>query len=242
MNLDYDLLAADYARHRTTHPGVLERLVQQGRITHGSRILDVGCGTGNYAVALVDLTGCEAWGLEPSDGMRGTAQGRLPEGRVHAGQAERLEVPGGPFDLVFSVDVIHHVGDRPAYHREAFRVLKRGGRFCTVTDSEEIIRHRAPLATHFPETVEAELKRYPPITELRRMMEEAGFAGIEEETVSIEFPLTDVQKYRDKAYSSLHLISEEAFGRGMARLERDLRDHGSVAANARYTLLWGTRP
>ncbi len=242
MNLDYDRLAADYARHRTTHPGVLDRLIQRGEVTAASRILDVGCGTGNYAVALVDLTGCEAWGLEPSEGMRGTAQARLPEGRVFAGRAERLNIPGEPFDLVFSVDVIHHVGDRAAYHREAFRILKPGGRFCTVTDSEEIIRHRAPLATHFPETVEVELQRYPPIADLRGMMAEAGFAGIEEETVSLSFPLIDVQKYRDKAYSSLHLISGDAFERGIARLERDLREQGSVAANVRYTLLWGTRP
>lgn len=242
MNLDYDRLAADYARHRTTHPGVLERLVQRGEVNTASRILDVGCGTGNYAVALADLTGCEAWGLEPSEGMRNTAQARLPEGRVFAGRAERLDIQGEPFDLVFSVDVIHHVGDRATYHREAFRVLKPGGRFCTVTDSEEIIRHRAPLATHFPETVEVELKRYPTIADLRRMMVEAGFTGIEEETVSIEFPLADIQKYRAKAYSSLHLISREAFERGMVRLERDLHERGSVAANARYTLLWGTRP
>lgn len=242
MNLDYDLLAADYARHRAIHPGVLDRLVQRGRVTTASRVLDVGCGTGNYAVALVDLTGCEAWGLEPSEGMRRAAQIRLPEGRVLAGRAERLALPGGPFDLVFSVDVIHHVEDRAAYHREAFRALVPGGRFCTVTDSEEIIRHRSPLATHFPETVEAELKRYPAIDELSRMMREAGFAGIEEETVSLEFPLTDIRKYRDKAYSSLHLITEAAFGQGMARLELDLCERGFVAANARYTLLWGTRP
>lgn len=242
MSLDYDRLAADYARHRTIHPGVLGRLIQRGGVTADTRILDVGCGTGNYAVALAEKTRCEAWGLEPSEGMRRAAQIRLPEGRVHTGRAERLAPTGGPFDLVFSVDVIHHVEDRAAYHREAFRVLAPGGRFCTVTDSEEIIRHRAPLATHFPETVDVELKRYPPMAGLRRMMEKAGFTGIEEETVSITFLLTDLQKYRDKAYSSLHLIAEEAFQRGIERLERDLREKGAVAANARYALLWGTRP
>jgi len=242
MSLDYDTLAADYARHRTTHPEVLKRLMEQGAVTFGTRLLDVGCGTGNYTVALGNGTGCEAWGVEPSEGMRDTALARLAHGRVKAGRAERLDFQDDFFDLVFSVDVIHHVKDQPAYHREAFRVLRPGGRFCTVTDSEEIIRHRAPLATHFPETVEVELQRYPPIADLRRMMGEAGFTAIEEETIAFPHALTDIQKYRDKAFSSLHLITPDAFNRGMARLVKELQERGSVAANARYTLVWGIKP
>src|SRR3712207_7697189 len=41
-----------------------------------------------------------------------------------SGRAEGLPVPDASFDLVYSVDVIHHVGDRPAAFREAARVLR----------------------------------------------------------------------------------------------------------------------
>ena len=52
MNLDYDHLAAEYARHRRTHPDVLKRLLEDGRLARSSRILEAGCGTGNYLVAV----------------------------------------------------------------------------------------------------------------------------------------------------------------------------------------------
>jgi ubiquinone/menaquinone biosynthesis C-methylase UbiE len=156
------------------------------------------------------------------------------------GSAEQLDFPSGTFDLVFSVDVIHHVIDRPAYFREAHRVLKKGGKVCTVTDSEEIIRHRQPLSVYFPETVEMELQRYPRISDLRTMMAEAGFTRIEETLAERAYELTDIQRYRDKAFSSLHLISAEAFERGIQRMEQDVQNH-PIPATARYLLLWGVK-
>jgi ubiquinone/menaquinone biosynthesis C-methylase UbiE len=236
--LDYDQLAAEYARHRRVHPGVLRDLVAA---VHGdARVLEVGCGTGNYVRTLSSRIGCPCWGVDPSAEMLSQARARAPDVRFQVGRAERLDYVPGSFDLVFSVDVIHHVGDRPRYIDEAYRVLAPGGQLCTVTDSEWIIRHRQPLATHFPETVEAELRRYPRIADLRATMARAGFDDITEDTVAFSYPLTDIQIYRDKAYSALHVIPEAAFQRGIARLERDLRA-GPIPAVSRYTLLWGRK-
>jgi len=240
MNQDYDALAADYARHRRTHPGVLERLADGLAFT--SRVLDVGCGTGNYTVALETAVGCECWGVDPSKEMMAAARSRAASGRFKAGGAERLAFPAGFFDRVFSVDVIHHVEDRAACYREAFRVLSAGGLVCTVTDSEEIIRQREPLSTHFPETIEVELGRYPRIDELRWLMRKAGFRELREEVVAFRHALTDLQRYRAKAFSVLHLIPAEAFERGMRRLETELAERGSVPWSARYLLLWGRKP
>jgi hypothetical protein len=86
--------------------------------------------------------------------------------------------------------------------------------------------------------VPAELERYPTMDELRRLMTEAGFDCISEHAVEHAFELSDVQAYRDKACSCLHLISESAFERGIERLERDLAG-GPVHAVSRYVLLWG---
>jgi ubiquinone/menaquinone biosynthesis C-methylase UbiE len=238
--IDYDHLAAEYARHRTVHPEVLKSLASTGTVGRGARVLDVGCGTGNYIIPLELLTGCAGWGIDPSEQMLARARERSGTVTFLPGKAERLEFPDDFFDLVFSVDVIHHMGDRPAYFAEAFRVLETRGRVCTVTDSERIIRCRRPMAVYFPETIDVELHRYPRMTDLREEMGRAGFAGISQETVEFAFQLTDAGAYRDKAFSSLHVIPQEAFERGLARMEQDLRA-GPVPCLSRYVLLWGTK-
>jgi ubiquinone/menaquinone biosynthesis C-methylase UbiE len=238
--IDYDRIASEYARHRKVHPKVLNNLLLTSRIGSASKMLEVGCGTGNYIVALEALTGCSCWGIDASEQMLSRAKERSRTVHFQPGKAEGLDSPPDFFDLVFSVDVIHHLDDRLAYFREAYRVLKAGGKGCTVTDSEWIIRHRQPLAVYFPETVEIELGRYPRMAELRDLMERVGFGEITESTVEFAYPLTDIQAYRDKAFSSLLFIPEAAFQRGIKRMEQDLRA-GPIQCVSRYLLLWGIK-
>jgi len=241
MKMDYDFLAREYAQHRRVHPTVLASLLENSHINAASSVLEIGCGTGNYILAIREAIGCTCQGIDPSQEMLARARGRSPQVHFEAGRAERLEFEAGTFALVFSVDVIHHVEDRVAFYREAFRVLKPGGRVCTVTDSEDIIRKRQPLANYFPETVEPEIARYPHIADLHRMMEQAGFVEISEERVEHQFATRDIQPYRDKAFSSLHLIPQEAFERGIQKMEADLLT-GPIQIVSRYLLLWGSKP
>jgi len=238
--IDYDRIALEYSRHRQVHPEVLRSLIKIGGIERASKVLEVGCGTGNYVIALEVSVGCSCWGIDPSAGMLTEARSRSRETSFQLGRAGDLDFQSAFFDLVFSVDVVHHLADRRQHFREARRVLRPGGKACTATDSEWIIRHREPLTVYFPETVEIELARYPRIAGLRGVMEEAGFAEMTDNRVEFPYELTDIQPYRDKAFSSLHLIEEEAFERGMQRLERDLGS-GPIPCVSRYVLLWGTR-
>lgn len=240
MKVDYNVLAQEYAEHRQVHPEVLQNLVEAGELKAASRVLEVGCGTGNYTIAIEKITGCSCWGVDPSEQMLAMANARTSNAHFRIGSAEGLDFPGEIFDLVFSVDVIHHVSDRAAYFQEAYRVLKRGEEVCTVTDSEEIIRNRQPLSVYFPETVTVDLGRYLRISDLQAMMVRAGFGSLEEKVVEFSYSLTDIQEYRDKAFSCLHLIPAAAFERGLERMEHDL-SAGSIPGVSRYLLLWGTK-
>jgi ubiquinone/menaquinone biosynthesis C-methylase UbiE len=239
--VDYDQDAGEYAAHRRLHTGVFAELVQGGRLSRGSRVVEVGCGTGNYARALADRLGCATAGLDPSAGMLDHAR-RQPEAVLWLqGRAEDLAFAPESVHLVFSVDVIHHIVDPAAFFRQAARVLRPGGRICTVTDSEEIIRQREILSGYFPETVPVELERYPKLAELRAWSAAAGLAGFAVATVEQHYTLESAQPLRDRAFSSLHLISEEAWQAGLARLEGDLA-RGPVHAVARYACAWAERP
>lgn len=236
---DYEVAAAAYARNRAVHPGVVADLAREAGLHAGSRVLDVGCGTGNYAHALQDATGCVVSGIEPSDQMRQRAASAAAWTALVPGSAEVLPFPDMSFDLVYSTDVIHHVEDRGAFFAEAARVLAPGGMIATVTDSPEDIARRRPLSNYFPETVAIEERRYPTITTLRSEMAAAGLAGIHETHVELEYPLTDIRGYRERAYSSLLLIPDDALARGLAQMDTDLLA-GPIAALSLYTLVWGT--
>ncbi|MCB9456586.1 MAG: methyltransferase domain-containing protein [Anaerolineaceae bacterium] len=240
--LNYDALAAQYARSRGIHPAVLNSLAMTGGVTSSSKVAEIGCGTGNYINGLVTHTDCAGWGIDPSNEMLAYARQQPTALHIQPGFAHETGLPPGLFDLVYSVDVIHHLDDTAAYFREAYRLLRPGGKICTVTDSEAIIRTRQPLSTHFPETIAPELARYPHIADLESSMSQVGFQGIEQQAAEDRTRLTDISAYREKVFSALHLIAEEDFQRGLAHLEAELQEKGAVVRVSRYVLLWGIKP
>ncbi|NLT42517.1 MAG: class I SAM-dependent methyltransferase [Anaerolineae bacterium] len=235
--MDYAPLAGGYARHRRPHPEVLRALEQRVKDSGAVRVLEVGCGAGAYVEALALSTRARPMGLDPSRQMLSQWSECPRSERVQA-RAEAIPLSAASVDLVFTVDVIHHLSDPDAYFRDAHRVLRSGGWVCTVTDSEDIIRSRRPLSAYFPETIAIELARYPALSRLRALMRAAGFRDLQEGEVGVSYPMTDIGPYRDRAYSALHLIGDEAFGRGLVRLAADL-GRGPVQATSRYAMLWG---
>lgn len=239
--VNYDWGADDYAAHRRLHPRVFQELSERGGLGAGALVLEVGCGTGNYVQALAESFGCTAYGLDPSAAMLAHARSRPGAVGWVLGRAEQLGFAGITFDLIFAVDVIHHVSERAAFFREAARTLRTGGRVCIVTDSAEIIRRREVLSGYFPETVDVELARYPRIAQLEGWMAAAGLATLGAVAVQAPYQVTTAQPFRDRAYSSLHLISERAWQAGLARLERDLA-RGPIHGASRYACVWGRKP
>ena len=235
--MEYDCLAKEYASHRRAHPEVLKHLISL--CSSDSRVLEVGCGSANYISAICRAVGCRCYGIDPSREMLRIAREAAPGVELSLGKAERLDFGVAFFDVVFSVDVIHHVQHICEYFRQAKAVLKPGGRFVTVTDSEWIIQNRRPLATHFPETVSVDLHRYPPISVLCRLLAEEGYTGISEKVVEMEYLLDDIEPYRQKSFSSLHLISPECFNSGIAKLEQDVAQ-SALRCISRYLILSAT--
>jgi SAM-dependent methyltransferase len=153
-----------------------------------------------------------------------------------AATAEAIPFADGQFDFVFTVNVAHHMRDVAAYYREARRVLKPGGTLCTVTESIEMIRNRNPLSRYWPATIEPEIARYPTVETLLDAMKQAGLTNTETHNISTPTAVTDATAYRQKAYSSLLLISDTKFGEGLQRLEADLQD-GPVNGNSEYVCI-----
>ena len=94
----------------------------------GSRVVDVGCGTGLLARCALDIIGPGGAlvGVDPSPGMM--AQARLPGARLVEGRAEAIPQPDAGADFLSMGYALRHIDDLDAAFSEFRRVLKPGGR------------------------------------------------------------------------------------------------------------------
>jgi len=132
-----DLGPEVYARWRASRIGATtERLERQlileliGNIA-GRRILDVGCGDGEFAVELA-RRGAIVTGIDAStamiDAARSRARQQTADVAFQVAMAEQLPFPAEQFDVVTAITILCFVDDATPVFREIARVLRPGGR------------------------------------------------------------------------------------------------------------------
>jgi len=113
-------------------PERVVELLQERGAAAGDQVLDAGCGTGNYAIALARV-GFRVLGVDFAAGMLARAQVKVrsePAERVSFRQADLnapLDFSAGAFDHVISMSVLQAVADPALTLCALHRVLKPGG-------------------------------------------------------------------------------------------------------------------
>jgi ubiquinone/menaquinone biosynthesis C-methylase UbiE len=137
----FDAIAKAYDRERPSYPAVLvDEACAIGGLSAGSRVLEVGCGTGKLTEALVERR-LAVDAVDPGQNMIAFAQRRAGESvRFHVGRFEDVDLPPASFDAVFSATAFHWV-DPSVGWAKASRVLRPGGMlallmFLTYLDDE----------------------------------------------------------------------------------------------------------
>jgi SAM-dependent methyltransferase len=93
------------------------------------RVLDVGCGTGDYCGRLAD-EGCEATGIDLDAEMVGAASSRFPKATFRVMDMRDLSALRGPFDCVYSIgNVLSHLPptELPGFLADVHAFLEDGG-------------------------------------------------------------------------------------------------------------------
>ena len=134
---------------------LFEAVLDAAGVGPGTRLLDVGCGSG-LTLVLAARRGAIPVGLDISPGLLGIARDRLPGADLREADMESLPFCDAAFDAVAGFNAFQFAGDpRRALH-EAARVLRPGGRlvaslFAAPERSQGTLAHEAMTALIPPE-------------------------------------------------------------------------------------------
>jgi cyclopropane-fatty-acyl-phospholipid synthase len=127
-NFSLSMQEAQYAKVR--------RALKATDVTHGSRVLEIGCGWGALAEMATMEMGAHVTGVTLSTEQLAFANARM-KWNGKADQADlRLQdyrdIDDGPYDAVCSIEMIEAVGQEywPTYFQAVSKLLKPGGKAC----------------------------------------------------------------------------------------------------------------
>ena len=128
----FDLVADAYDAARPDYPAELWADIEAvTRLGPGSRVLEVGCGTGQATRQLVAY-GCDVDAVELGPALAATTRRNHPDVRVHVGDFETIALAISPVDVVLSAMAWHWLDPSVSYRRAA-ALLRPGGWLVLVT-------------------------------------------------------------------------------------------------------------
>jgi SAM-dependent methyltransferase len=139
-------------------------LIDGTGIGAGSRVLDVGCGSGEF-LAMLHRLGAATAGTDPAPGMLELARRHSPGADIRSGTAEALPWPDASFDVVTAVNSLQFAHSTPDALAEAIRVTVPGGAIAVANWAEGALND---LNTIEAAVARADGEELPPDGELRR--------------------------------------------------------------------------
>ncbi len=119
--------AAIWEQHWARLAGPARVLIaDRAAIGPGTRLLDMGCGTGELCRLAADR-GADVSGIDAAPGMLERARAQVPGGDFRVGPIESLPWEDNSFDVVTAVNSLQFAADRLDGFREARRVARPGG-------------------------------------------------------------------------------------------------------------------
>lgn len=171
------------------------RLAHEAAVLPGQLVVDLAGGTGDVA-ALMASSGAHVMVCDPSLAMMSEGRARKPSNlKWLAGTGERIPLADNAVDTVTIAFGIRNVTSLEGALKEALRVLKPGGRFLCLEFSRPwtpikpfydlfsfiVIPRLGAWVARDPEAytylIES-IRRFPDQQEMKRIMEQAGFAAV----------------------------------------------------------------
>lgn len=234
------------------------RFVKFAPIADGSRILDVGCGTGALSAEIARQSPhCQITGIDLSPEFVAYANSCAQRSNVNfqVGNAQSLDFPDEQFDACLSQLVFNFFPDRRKALNELQRVTRRGGHICATVwdyhDGMKLLRIFCDAAVSLDPGIEKTDEKYMPLCragELGELWREAGLVDVEEQAIGFAMRFESFDDYwrpflAGQGPAGVYVSRLSLEGRNALRDEiaRRLPSTGAFELDARAWAVRGTR-
>lgn len=214
----YDQIGSQYDQSRRADPYLVQRLITLLKPFSAGIYLDVACGTGNYAAAIVKA-GFRCDGVDHSMTMLSAAQQKTDQVTWYQGDVQNLPISDNVFDGAFCVLGMHHFDNLEIAFEEVARVISEG-RFVIFTSTPEQMRGYW-LNEYFPVALEKSAIQMPSLIQVKQTLQNVGFRFIDTESYSVRDDLQDRFLYSGKHRPELFLDPQFRQGISTFRLFTD---------------------
>lgn len=229
------MLAADYSKIASTYDKGrllseeninlwLEIISKYSMAKEGAKVLDLGCGTGRFAIPMATKLQYAVTGADASKEMLVRAKKKDTNKLVkwELQDAQNLTYQNNSFDMVFTSHLIYHVKSPAKVIENCARILRNGGtlivRYATFEQINDDVVH-----AFFPEANIIDETRFPKEGMVEKGISDAGFKNIRSEKIlqkSYQTGAEHLDAIKLKNVSALTMIRQEDFKRGINNLEK----------------------
>ena len=126
-------IASQYwAKHfEPTFLPMYSRVLKQLDLSPDMLVPDAGCGAGLFSNRVIG-TGAQLLGIDAAPGLLDIARQINPQNNFMEEDLEALPFAGNSFDVETGINSFQYAGNFENALREAIRVLKKGGRLCSL--------------------------------------------------------------------------------------------------------------
>lgn len=232
--MNFDMRAQYYNRYRKPDVRLTKKMIKLLDLKSNSTILDVGAGTGNYSISMLDM-GYNVIALEPEKKMIE----QCTDSRVQWINSSVYDIPlqNSFIDAAVIVNAIHHFKNIKKAFQELKRVIGQGTIVIVTFDPD--IATKQWIFDYWPILIEYEYSNYFCINKLKELIINSIGVEIEEYIYKLPYDFKDIfsaslwkrpemllnnadLKY---AMSIFNFMNEKSFNTGLQKLKDDITFH-----------------
>lgn len=244
--MKYDSIGKGYNTTRKADPWITGRLSLLLNARSGGKYLDIGCGTGNYTIALAG-SGLTFFGVDPSQRMMDEAKAGESSVQWKQGSAESIPFGNRFFDGAIATLTMHHWTGMEAAFAELVRVMKPQARLVVFTSTPDQMKGYW-LNEYFPVMLHDSIAQMPSQERITEALRSTAFVVEKTEKYFVRPDLedgflyigkTDPERYFDenirKGISSFAALAhQQEVNTGLMKLRSDMETGNFESVRAKY--------